>query len=350
MADKDDKTEEPTGKKLAETRSKGQVAKSQDLSTAVGIITMTISILFLGRRTTDLLEVEIVSVFNNISTWTFSQSNLISLLMHTAKQMLNIVWPFMVTFLVVGLVTNYVQVGWIYSLEKLKPNFDFLTKLTGLKKMFSKNSIVELLKSLAKVAIIGYIIYLVVDDRLEEMLYLTQQDLNQFLVLIYDILFELCYKIALLLIILGLIDLTWQKYNHKQQLKMSKQEVKDERKQSEGDPQVKAKLRRLMQEAMGKAMMENVPQATVVVTNPTFIAIAIQYEREGMTAPLVMAKGKRLIAERIRDLAKEEDIPVVENVPLARGLFDIVEPGDEIPAEFYSAVAEVLAYVYNQKT
>ncbi len=348
MADKDEKTEEPTAKRKTEARNKGQVAKSQDLNVGIGIVFMTLTLLLFGSRTNALLKGLLLETFSRISTFELNIRSITSLMTHMAGMLFNVIYPFLLSFLVIGILSNLVQVGWLFTFEKLKPDFSFLTKMQGLKKMFSPRALVELLKSLAKVTIVGFLIYFIVKKHLDEILYLVDKSLLAFMEQTFSIIFELCWKIALLLTLLGIFDLFWQKHQHKEQLKMTKQEVKDEHKQSEGDPKVKSKIRRLMQEAAMRSMMDKVPQATVVVTNPTFIAIAIQYDRNFGGAPTVVAKGKRLIAERIRDLANEHTIPIIENVPLARGLYDIVEPGDEIPAEFYTAVAEVLAYVYNQ--
>ena len=350
MADKDEKTEAPTPKRLSEARNKGQVARSQDLQNGVNLLLMTITLWIFGRRAVEMMSGQLIDNFNKISVFELNDTNLIGLLASNAYEILSIVLPFMLLFLVSGVLISLVQVGILFTPNRLQPKLETVFSLSGLKKIASKNSLVELLKGLFKVSIVVTVLYLVLSKHYDELLLLIDKEFYSFLAMLADITFELCWKIAILFIILGVADFFWQKKEYIDNLKMSKQEVKDEAKMSEGDPQVKAKLRQIMREMHQKMSINEVPEATVVITNPTFIAIALKYERGSEDAPKVVAKGKRLNAEKIRDQAKENDVPIVENKPLARSLYDVVEPGDEIPAEFFSAVAEVLAYVYNQKT
>ncbi len=349
MADTDDKTEAPTPKRLSEARAKGQVARSTDLQNGAGLLLMTITLWVFGRRAMDILSKQLHDNLHRMSNFEASEANIVSLMKSSAYNLLDIVMPFMLLFLLSGILINLLQVGLLFTPDKLTPKLENAFSLSGLKKMFSKNSLVELIKGLFKVAIVSLVLYLVLSKHYEDLLMLIDMDFRVFLSIVAGVTFELCWKVALLFIILGVGDFFWQKKEYIDNLKMSKHDVKDESKMSEGDPQLKAKIRSLMRDMAQKMSISEVPQATVVITNPTFIAIALKYSQGSEEAPKVLAKGKRLNAEKIRDLANDNKVPIVENKPLARSLYDTIEPGDEIPAEFFTAVAEVLAYVYKQK-
>jgi flagellar biosynthetic protein FlhB len=210
-------------------------------------------------------------------------------------------------------------------------------------------SIVELVKNVIKLIIVSFVAYLTIKGQMREMLLLNSAPVGGLLLFVLKLSYTVIMRIVLVLIVLAILDYAYQRYEHEKNLKMTKQEVKDERKQLEGDPQVKSRIRRIQIEMARRRMMREVPKATVVVTNPTFIAIALRYEPEEMDTPVVVAKGKRLIAERIRQIAADAGVPIVEDKPLARAMYDKVEIGDRIPVEFFTAVAEILAYVYRLK-
>jgi flagellar biosynthesis protein FlhB len=346
--DQDSKTEDPTEKRKTESRNKGQVAKSQDLNTGFMLL-LGVGILWVfGERTYHLLEQNIEAVWSQISTFELSQNNLIVLLEANVKAMLYILWPIGLFMLIGGLLINLVQVGFLWSNHKLKPDFSKPFKLIeGAKRLFGPQAYVNLLKGLLKMVAVGFVVYMVLTGYYETFLFLLDQPFTATRETIFNVGLEMSLYIALLYLVIGIGDFVYQKFKHNKQMKMSKHEVKDERKQSEGDPKIKAELRKAAMKILQQSAMDKVPQATVVVTNPTFLALAIQYNRGEQNAPILVAKGKRIIAEKIRDIAMENEIPLVENKPLARAMIDSVEIGDEIPAEHFEAVAEILAYVYS---
>lgn len=348
MAEEDEKTEEPTQKRLTDTRNKGQVAKSQDLNTGFMMLLAVFIIWIFGSRTYDLLEENLVAVFNQISTFELNQANLLLLVKANVKAMLHILWPIALFMLIGGIVINLLQVGFLWSNHKLKPDFSKPFKLLqGVKRLIGKEAYVNLLKGLLKMSAVGMVVYLILESHYEEFMYLLDQPLEMMRELLFVIGLEMSTYIALLYLLIGIGDYIYQKFKHKKSIKMSKHEVKDERKQSDGDPKMKAHMRKAALKMLAESAMDKVPQATVVVTNPTFLAMAIQYKRGEQSAPVLVAKGKRLMAEKIRDIAIEHQVPIVENKPLARALIDSVEIGDEIPPEHFEAVAEILAYIYS---
>jgi flagellar biosynthesis protein FlhB len=248
-----------------------------------------------------------------------------------------------------SLVVSLSQAGFLWSWTPLTPNFGKVFSLSGFKKLFSPASFVEILKSVAKMFVVGMVGYKVVTSHYREYLLLADMTMVEFTHMLFSVSVEVVIKSTIVLLAIGVFDLVYQKRKLHNELKMSKSEVKDEAKQSEGDPHIKGKIKQMRMQMHRNFMMKELPKATVVITNPTFIAIAVRYTQGIDRAPVVVAKGKRLIAERIRDVARENDIPIVEDKPLARGLYDLAEPGEEIPEEFFAAVAEILAYVYSLK-
>jgi flagellar biosynthesis protein FlhB len=250
---------------------------------------------------------------------------------------------------VIAVAVNVSQVGLMWTWEPLGPHFGKVFAFTGLSRLFSPTSFLEIGKSILKMIIVGLVAYQVAIGHYPEYLALADMEVGQFCSLLFGVSMEIVIKSTLVLFVLGVADLVWQKRKLKKDLRMSKQEVKDETRSSEGDPHVKGKIKSMRMQMHANMMMKELPKATVVITNPTFIAIAIRYNQGMDAAPVVLAKGKRIIAERIREVAKENDIPIVEDKPLARGLYDLAQPGEEIPQEFFAAVAEILAYVYSLK-
>ena len=346
--DKDSKTEDASEKKKSEARRKGQVAKSTDLNTGFMLIVGVGVIWIFGVRVYDLLELNIKNVWSQISTFDFNTTNLIFLMEDNVKMMLFILWPIALLMLIFGVVINLVQVGFMWSNYKLKPDFSKPFKIiAGVKRMLGKEALVGLIKGLLKIGAVGLVVYLVLMSHYDEFLFLIDQPLMALRAALFNIGLEMSLYIALLYLIIGIGDFIYQKIKAKNEMKMTKHEVKDERKQSEGDPKIKAALRQAAMKILRESSMDKVPEATVVVTNPTFIAIAIKYKRGEQDAPTIVAKGKRIIAEKIRDIATENDIPIVENKPLARAIIDSVEVGDVIPEEHFEAVAQILAYIYS---
>jgi len=342
-----EKTEDPTAKRMSDAQQKGQTAKSQDLSAAIVILIGFFSLWGYGSYMYDEISHFMAKVFTSFPTSIdveFVWQLVLSVVIVLAKSLL----PIMFAVLLAGLALNYYQVGFIFTMEPLSFNLNRLNPITGMGRIFSKRSLMELFKSLAKILIVGYFVYLYIIDQVIQMPKIIFMDLQMALVTITDIIFRLAFEICAVLLVLGVIDFMFQKWQHKQDLKMSKQDIKDEFKQSEGDPQIKGKIKQKQKQMSMQRMMQEVPHADVIVTNPTHFAVALKYE-QGMTAPVIVAKGQDLVAKRIKEIAREAKVVIVENKPLARALYLSTEIGDVVPQELYKAVAEVLAYVYRLK-
>lgn len=254
--------------------------------------------------------------------------------------------PIFFTALVAGLMMNYLQVGFLFTTEPLNPQFNRLNPVEGFKKIVSKRALFELVKSLLKVSLVGFVAFAFVRGHLPLLLAALYETPAGFWEIIRSLTLNLSLRVAVVFLILAVLDYIYQRYEHNQNLKMSKQELKEEYKQMEGDPQIRARLREQQRKVTMQRMMQDVPKATVVITNPTHLAVALRYREEEDSAPKVVAKGAELMAKRIRDTAKEHNVPLVENKPVARMLYEQVEIGQEIPIGLYQAVAEILAMVY----
>lgn len=343
-----EKTEEPTAKRKQDALKKGQVGRSQEINAAF--------VLLAGFFILKSLGGDAVQEIMNYSTYIYSNLNFdvneesimqifISIVILMAKTSM----PLMLFIMIIGLAMNVAQVGFNFSTEKLSFDAGKLNPIKGFGRIFSKRSLVELVKSLLKLAIIGSLVYMYLSEELLQMPKLIFTDLFAGVNKVSDIVFSLAFKIIGMFFIMACMDLYYQKWQNNQDMKMTKQEVKEEFKQQEGDPQIKGKIRQKQRQMAMARMMQEVPKADVIITNPTHFAVALKYE-PGMTAPLVLAKGQDLVAQKIKEIARENKVPVVENKPLARALYAAVEPGESIPQELFKAVAEVLAYVYKLKS
>ena len=342
-----EKTEEPTAKRKADARKKGQVGKSQEINAAF--------VLLAGFMVLRVLGGNAVAEIMNYSTYIYGNLNVdineesimqmfIGMIILLAKTSI----PLMVFIMIIGLAMNLAQVGLNFSTETISFDPNKLNPINGAKRMFSKRSLVELIKSLLKIIIIGYFIITYLKDEVFQIPKLIYMDIFAGLNKMSDTIFFLAFKIIGVFIVMAVMDFAYQKWQNLQDLKMSKQEVKEEFKQQEGDPKIKGKIRQKQRQMAMARMMQEVPQADVIVTNPTHFAVALKYQ-SGMSAPIVIAKGQDLVAQKIKAIARESNVPIVENKPLARALFAAVEIGAAIPQELYKAVAEVLAYVYRLK-
>ena len=342
-----EKTEEPTAKKRADAKKKGQVGKSQELNAAfVLLVGFFVLKIFWGHIYEEIANYTIYMyghLMQSVDTETVIQL-FIGIILILAKT----VFPLMIAIMLVGLSINLYQVGLNFNTEAIGLNLGKLNPISGFGRMFSKRSLIELLKSIFKIIIIGFFLYNYLKDEIPFTPQFIYYDLGTSLQEISKILFAMVFQVIAVILILGVLDYMYQKWQTTQDLKMTKQEVKDEMKQSEGDPQIKGKIRQKQRQMAMARMMQEVPKADVIVTNPTHFAVALQYH-QGMKAPLVVAKGQDLVAQKIKGIAKESGVPIVENKPLARTLFATVEVGDLVPPELYQAVAEVLAYVYRLK-
>jgi len=348
-----EKTEEPTSKKLNDARKEGQVAKSREVVNAA----MLLGLFLLMKFWVGNIGESFISFFQNIYSQIpeyvkmydgyMQEITWRAIFIRSLTRMLSILAPiFLVGFLLAFLVNLY-QVKWRPTTKPMQPKFSKLNPVSGIKRLFSPNSLVELVKSIAKIAIIVYAVYSYLVKNAPSIFLLYGLSLNQAIAQIGDLVINLGLRISYFYILIAAADYIYQKFKFKKDMKMTKQEVKDEYKNQEGDPAVKSKQRQRMMEASRRRMMKALPEADVVITNPTHYAVAIKYDPELYDAPYVIAKGADYLAQKIKEAAKENHIEIVENRPLARMLYANVEVGGIVPPELYQAVAEVLAFVYH---
>lgn len=350
-----EKTEEPTAKKLGDARKEGQVAKSKELITSLMLLALFVLVKFyignVGRQMIECMG-EFFSfipkvVFN--SQYGMRMDDTTGVMQTAMSSILDIAVPFFIVAVVIGILGNALQQKWLITTKPLKPKLSKLSPINGIKRLFSVKQLVEIAKSLAMLIVMGVIIYNTIKDKLSILYTFYDVSIYEALAITGDILVDVGIKISGVFIIIGIIDLIYQRRKFRKDMKMTKQEVKDEFKNAEGDPQVKSQMRRKMMEVSRRRMMEALPEADVVITNPTHFAVALKYEADKGMAPVVIAKGADYLAFDIKEKAKEYGIEIVENKPLARILYNNVEVGAQIPPELYQAVAEVLAFVYSIK-
>lgn len=347
--DTGEKTEPATPRKREESRKKGQVFKSSDLNAAFMLIVGSVAI-FLSFETMVFLTGDFLKLYLiERTSLELNNDDVINLGREVIFFLGKILFPIFLATFIAALLMNYLQVGFIFSGDPITPKLEKLNPIEGFKKIFSKRALVELSKSIAKISITGTIVYTVIMKYLYIFPRLVDMELGATISQMSLIVFELAMKVGLFFIIIGIIDYLYQQYEYENSLKMSKHEVKQEYKQVEGDPLIKSKQRQIQREAAMKRMMAEVPSADVVITNPIHFAVALKYQSESMEAPTIIAKGQDFMALKIRKIAEENDILVVENPSLARMLYHNTEIGDFVPEDLYQAVAEVLAFVYKQK-
>ncbi len=350
-----EKTEEPTSKKLEDARKEGQVAKSKEVTNAFEMLAAFVMIRFLVEYMGTVFVGNMQSIYSQIPAYAKLYEGHIQaqtfrmLFVSSLLRILQIIAPFLLAGFLVAFVTDLLQVKWRVTTKPLKPKFSKLNPINGFKRFFSINSLVELLKSFLKLSLIGYVVYNYLKKNMPPIYSLYDVSLNQGIAQVGMLVINLGIRISLFYMLIAAADLVYQKIKHKKDLMMTKQEVKDEYKNQEGDPQIKGKQRQRMMEASRRRMMQQLPEADVVITNPTHFAVAIKYEPELYDAPYVVAKGADYLAQKIKDVAKENRIEIVENKPLARMLYANVDVGSVVPPELYQAVAEVLAFVYHLK-
>jgi flagellar biosynthetic protein FlhB len=351
MADgDDDKTEEPTGKKLDDERKQGNVIQSQEVKTALMLTSILIAVwMFIPFMMSHLRSMLAGLIEHSFTIRVGTENELVELTTDVLVRLGIVMAPLFVMFIVIGVAASVGQVGWMVSWSKLEPKLSKLNPLAGLKRIFSARSVIELGKSIIKLIVVGTILTLLTMPRLKELESLPGMELMQILTYLHKVIIRLIFAVVLIVAALGGADYLYQRYSFMKKMKMSRQEVKDEHKNAEGDPIVKSRLRALRMQRARQRMMAAVPKADVIVTNPTHYACALKYDPETMGAPVLLAKGKDLIALRIRQVAEENEIPIVENPPLARALFASVELDHEVPPDHYKAVAEVISYVMRLK-
>lgn len=346
-----EKTEPATSKKLNDIRKEGQVAKSKELITAVSLMSLFIILkIYLSKLGTGLIDVY-TQVYNSISKVVDDSYNGLpirtagSVMQHVIIDMIKLVIPILLVAIVIAILGNMLQQKWMVTAKPLQPKFSKISPISGFKRMFSVRQLVELIKSIAMISIIMIVVYNTVKSKMNILLTFYDVGLNTALSTIGSIIIDLGIKISAVFLIVGFADLFYQRIKFKNDNMMTKQEIKDEFKNTEGDPQVKGQIKRRMQEVSRRRMMQQLPEADVVITNPTHFAVALKYEPDAGKAPVVIAKGADYLAFQIKDKAKEYNIAIVENKPLARILYHNIDIGMEIPPELYQAVAEILAVV-----
>lgn len=350
-----EKTEEPTGKKLDDARKEGQVAKSREIANATGLIALFLILKFgmsyLGEGFLGIFSLiyEKIPQMIKLESGFVPVRDFYTVLSNTLLRILLLVAPFFIVGFLVAFLSDYAQVKWRVTAKPLQPKFSKLNPVNGFKRIFSVQSLVELIKSIAKVALIGYMAYTTIKNNFDVIYLLFNMPLWQGIQASGELAIDFGLKCAALYVVLALIDLVYQRRKFHKDMMMTKQEVKDEYKQAEGDPQIKGKIRQKMQEASRRRMMQQLPEADVVITNPTHFAVAIKYDSDVAPAPVVVAKGEDFLAQKIKEVARDHQVEIVENKPLARMLYYNVELGEQIPSELYQAVAEVLAMVYHMQ-
>jgi len=340
------KTEKATPKRRQESRKKGQVAKSTELNSAIIILAVFFGLKTFGSSILCTLKSLSEEIFTSLNSTIITPENLPSFFLYLLMLFAKMLLPIFIIVLITGLTVGFGQVGLLLSFESLKPSLDKLNPINGVKNLFSARSFVELIKSFIKLIILGSIGYSVATKNFSNLIKLMDSDINQILIILSGIAYEIAIKIGIALFILAIFDFAYQKYEHEKSMRMSKHEIKEEYKQSEGDPKIKAKIKQKQRQMAMQRMMLDIPKADVIITNPTHLAIALKYDTNVMAAPKVVAKGARLIAEKIKEIAAEHKIPIVEDRMLAQTLYRSTDVGQEIPMNLYQAVAEILAYVY----
>ncbi len=343
-----EKTEEPTEKRRREFREKGQVAQSREVHTAMlfsgGLLIWSL----FGPAFWGNLQEFLAFFFRTAGEIPVRPDTVRPMLIFIIERGVNLLWPMLLACLVLGVLSSFLQIGWLFTTKPLTPDLSKLDPIKGAAKFVSKRSFFETAKSLGKVILIGVVAYHTLWVRGDRFIALSGAPLPASVAFMAEVMFVILIKCCVLLIFIAVVDFLFTRWEMEQKMKMTKQEVKEEHKETEGNPQIKQKVRQIQREMAQKRMMADVPKADVIITNPTHYAVAIHYVRGEMDAPSVLAKGVDQVALRIREIGTESGIPLVENPPVARALYQ-VEIGDEIPEEMFKAVAEILVYVYSLK-
>jgi flagellar biosynthetic protein FlhB len=352
MAEKDEgqeRTEQGTPKRKEEAREKGRVARSREVSSVAGLAACLIYFYFNATVLLEKITAIMTSTFRSAGRVTISIDNVQILMVSLLFKVFVILMPIFIVVFIVGVFANVIQVGVLFSPSAIQPELSKIDPLKGFQRLFSMNSFVELIKNILKMLIIGIVSYLVISDEISGFLPLAEQTAWEILIYLGKITFKILLTTCWVLIILAILDYVYQRWEYEKGLRMSRQEIKEEFKNSDGDPAIRARIKRLQREMSRKRMMAAVPKADVIITNPTHLAVAIRYDQDTGIAPCVVAKGSGFIAEKIRKLGMEKNIPIVENKPLAQVLYKMVQLDETIPENLYRSVAEVLAFVYNMK-
>ena len=344
-----EKTEKATPRRKREAREKGQIFKSIEINTALSMLVMFGVLAVFGRTIVENIKKLLHYFFTMQAPDDFGVAAAVAMFGDAAWMFIGIIAPILVAALVAGVVFNLVQVGFIFSTKAMAPKFDRINPLSGFKRIFSKRTLIDLVKSIIKIAILGIVAYNEYEGHMEDFKGLMGQDVSLATASFVDMILSIAFNLAIAFAIFAPFDYIYQRWKHNKDLMMTKQEVRDEYKLTEGNPQTKGRIVQKQRQMSRMRMVQAVKDADVVITNPTHYAVALEYKEGKNTAPIIIAKGKDHLALKIKEKAKEESVQIVENKPLAQSLYFFCEVGDEVPEDMYKAVAEVLAYVYRMK-
>lgn len=339
-----EKTEPATARRREQAREEGQVTKSQEVNSVTLLLAALILFYFYAVDFYEGIAKLLQFYLRNAHTISVSTETFPILALTIGSQVLDLLWPFALTFVLVALAVNLIQVGFMFSGKTLQPKFSKLNPINGIKRIFSARGVVDTSKALVKIAIVAPVMFYTIYEEIPILLTLNDQPVRDIFVELGLLCYRIVFRAVLILLILAILDYVYQRYDFEKSLKMTKQEIKEEMKQTQGDPQIRARIRSVQRDIARQRMMAAVPEAEVVVTNPTEYAVALSYKGGSMQAPQIVAKGRGYVAQRIKEIAREHDVPVYEDPLLARTLFKL-EVGSFIPPELYAAVAEVLAWV-----
>lgn len=351
MADYSDqeRTEEATQQRREDFRRRGQVAQTRELSSVLLLLGLGTALSLMGTFFLQQIMGSYKMVYDYITPAELTKDSMFSMMGQLGISTFLVLGPVFVLAFIFSVGSSVLQVGFLVSEDALSPNFEKINPIEGFKKLFAWRSLIEGAKSLLKMMVIAFAVYYVLSDKIETIPKLVYLEPNEILAYLGQRIFDLLIGVGIILIIIAASDYFIQRYQLEEQMKMTKQEIRDEMKTREGDPLIKARIRKIQKEVAQRRMMADVPKADVIITNPTHLAIAIKYAPEKYAAPIVLAKGQDYVATRIREIALQNNIPIVENKPLARTMFKTMEVGQVIPRDLFAAVAEILAYVFKMK-
>lgn len=344
-----ERTEKATPRRREKAKEEGRVARSTELNSAVILCLGLTTVYFLGPFLAGEIRGVMTHLFTEAPNMTLNLDSIIKFMNNNVLNFFLVLGPILVIVGAIAYGVNVLQVGVMFTTKPLEPKFDKLDMVKGLKRIVSVRSLVQLVRDVLKLTLITLIGYYIIKSQIPVFYSLADNTVENFASSMSTMALMTALKIGSVLLVLAILDYAYQKYDFEKSIKMSKQEIKEEMKDTEGSPQIKSRIRRIMREMSRKRMMQEIPKADVVITNPTHYAIALKYDQDNMDAPMVIAKGARLMAQRIKEIAREAGVPIVENKPLARALFSLCEVGSYVPGKLYRAVAEVLAFVYRQK-
>ncbi len=344
-----EKVFQPTPRKIEKAREEGNVPKSIDLGSAVVLIAGIMALIALGPAMADQMKWAFYAIYGDLLNVNLTPDTFPGYFRLGSFYLIKLLAPFSIALVVLALAIHIFMSGWLFSGKAIQPKLNRIDPIKGLKRIFSIKGFVELVKGIMKVVIVGVIAYFTIKAEIPSFTPMMDESVVAIVGGIMAVAVKLALRLALAILILGILDWKFQKWKYTQDLKMTKQEMIDERKMTEGDPRLKSHIRRVQYRISFNRMVKQLPEADVVVSNPVHVAVALKYDSDKMSAPVVIAKGRRKLAERIKSIAREHDIPIVEDPPLARALYKACEIGWEIPYELFQAVAEVLAMVYRLK-